>query len=230
MGQADTRVPDTTAIRDAATLILLRDAITRPRVLMGQRDKSAVFMPSKFVFPGGAVEAVDAGIPLARPPADATARALQAQSSPPPAAIIAAATRELWEETGQLLGRADARAKTVQAPKGWRGYLATGCLPDGVAMTFVFRAITPPGTPRRFDARFFLAGAGGLQTDPDDFTRAEAELSRLQWIPLDQVRAFDMPFITGVVLAEVAARLAGRVPPSVPFFNSSDGNSRFERL
>jgi len=58
---------DAPPIRDAATIIMVRDAATRPRVLMGQRGQSAVFMPSKFVFPGGAVDAVDATIPLANP-------------------------------------------------------------------------------------------------------------------------------------------------------------------
>ena len=46
MGQADARVLiDKSAIRDAATVIVLRDAATRPRVLMGQRGKDAAFLP-----------------------------------------------------------------------------------------------------------------------------------------------------------------------------------------
>jgi 8-oxo-dGTP pyrophosphatase MutT (NUDIX family) len=218
---------DKSALRDAATVIVLRDAATRPRVLMGQRGKAAAFMPSKFVFPGGAVDGVDATIPLAAPPADA---ALARLSQRPPEALIAAATRELWEETGLLLGRPDARAGTIEAPQGWRGYLATGHLPDGAGARFVFRAITPPGRPRRFDARFFLVKVDDLRTDPDDFTRAETELSHLQWVPLDAVRGFDMPFITEVVLAELTARLEGRARPGVPFFDNRDAVSRFSRL
>ena len=50
---------DKTAIRNAATVILLRDQLENPRVLMGQRDANAAFMPNKFVFPGGAVDAED---------------------------------------------------------------------------------------------------------------------------------------------------------------------------
>ena len=46
---------DKTAIRNAATVILLRDRLENPRVLMGQRGAKAAFMPNKFVFPGGAV-------------------------------------------------------------------------------------------------------------------------------------------------------------------------------
>ena len=56
---------DKTAIRHAATVILLRDAKTKPRILMGQRGKSAAFMPNKFVFPGGALDPVDSDVVLA---------------------------------------------------------------------------------------------------------------------------------------------------------------------
>lgn len=211
-------------------MIVLRDAATRPRVLMGQRGKGAAFMPSKFVFPGGAVDAVDATIPLARPASGDAAARLTAQAHLDAGSVIAAATRELWEETGLLIGHPDARATKMEAPKGWRGYLATGHLPDGPTLDFIFRAITPPGRPRRFDARFFLADADRLANDPDDFSRAEDELSHLQWVPLDEARRFDMPFITEVVLAELNARLNGTAHPGVPFFNNAEAISRFERL
>ena len=222
--------PDKSALRDAATVIVLRDGATRPRVLMGQRGKGAAFMPSKFVFPGGALDVVDATIPLARAALPGCATALAADTTTPADALIAAATRELWEETGLLIGRSDPRAGQMTAPKGWRGYIATGHLPDGAAVQFVFRAITPPGRPRRFDARFFLVDAEDLATDPDDFTRAEDELSHLQWVPLDAVRKLDMPFITEVVLAELSARLNGTAHPGVPFFDNRDDISRFARL
>ncbi len=231
MGQTDARLlNETVPIRDAATVIVLRDAdTTTPRVLMGQRGKGAVFMPSKFVFPGGAVDAADAIIPLARPPAPAC-HARLAEDGGQPEALMAAAVRELWEETGLLLGRKDAKSATIDAPRGWRGYLATGHLPDGAALEYVFRAITPPGRPRRFDARFFLVDAGALASEADDFSGAEDELSHLQWIPLSKVRGFDMPFITEVVLAELAARIDGRAAPGVPFFDNATDVSRFRRL
>jgi hypothetical protein len=53
----------------------------------------------------------------------------------------------------------------------------------------------------------------------------------LQWIALDRVRSFDLPFITEVVLAEVAARATQKDPPaSVPFFRNDDEESLFLRL
>lgn len=53
-------------IRDAATMILLRRGPDGPAVLMGLRGAAAAFMPSKYVFPGGAVDPGDARAPLAQ--------------------------------------------------------------------------------------------------------------------------------------------------------------------
>ena len=43
--------------KDAATLILVRRDQTQPRVLMGKRAGTNAFMPDKYVFPGGRVDA-----------------------------------------------------------------------------------------------------------------------------------------------------------------------------
>ncbi|NDW01205.1 NUDIX hydrolase [Salipiger sp. PrR002] len=220
---------DKTAIRDASTVIVLRDRDSRPSILMGQRGAAAAFMPNKFVFPGGAVDEVDAEVKLAGPlPALCAARLAEDAPAGRANALAAAAIRELWEETGQILGWP---GKWPVAPEGWEGFAETGHRPDASALQFVFRAITPPGRPRRFDARFFLVEAEALCSDPDDFSAASDELSHLQWVPLDEVRRFDLPFITEVVLAEVAARVEDRKPPrSVPFFRNDDEESLFLRL
>ena len=62
---ADARAPD--AIRDAATVVLVRRDGGSPRILMGQRGLGAAFMPSKYVFPGGALDPADAEVPLSAP-------------------------------------------------------------------------------------------------------------------------------------------------------------------
>lgn len=217
-------------IRNAATVILVRDPDTRPRVLMGQRGANAAFMPSRFVFPGGALDPGDREVPLAAP-LDPGCAARLAEDAPDwmPHALAVAAVRELWEETGMILGSPG--DWPGQVPADWTDFAATGHLPSPTGLSFVFRALTPPGRPRRFDARFFLADAAHLRGDPDDFDRASDELSHLQWIPLDEVRAFHMPFITEVVLAEVAAALPRLdAPESVPFFRNGDEESLFLRL
>ena len=197
-------------IRPAATVILWRHGPVGPEVLMGQRGAGAVFMPSKFVFPGGAVDPGDHAAPLDGHLSDLCARRLAAMAdaeAPSPQVLVAAALRELEEETGLRL------------------------LPATYpALRFVFRAITPPGRSRRFDARFLLADAACLAGDPQDFTAASGELAHLRWLPLPDARALDLPFITEVVLAEVAALVTGSDQPGVPFFDNSGTTPQFRRI
>ncbi|MEJ6399470.1 NUDIX hydrolase [Yoonia sp. 208BN28-4] len=214
---------DKSQIRHAATVIILRE----DAVLMGQRGASAAFMPGKFVFPGGAVDHGDAQIDVGALP-EPTATRLTGESTLSPQTLAAAAIRELWEETGQILGTP---ADWADAPQGWRGFARTGHRPDARKLEFFFRAVTPQGRPRRFDARFFLAGADALCSDPDDFSNAEDELSHLQWVPLRDARKFDLPFITQVVIAELASHLkTGGTPAHVPFFRNDDEAHLVSRL
>ena len=203
MGEEDARVRQEVSdvpIRDAATLILVRDPADAPRILMGQRGKAAAFMADKFVFPGGAVDAADATrtVPLSARCRDRLSHA----STRPPDAMAAAALRELYEETGQTLDDSAMR------------------------LSFFFRAITPPGRPRRFDARFFLADAAGLTSDPDRFEPADAELSHLQWVPLEKVRSLNLPFITRIVLAELERHLPRVDAPDQVAFIRNDSIDR----
>jgi len=224
--------PAPAAVRDAATLILLRDG-PAPAVLMGRRGSRAAFMPGKMVFPGGAIDPHDAAAPLAAlPDPTCCARLCEGCNADMARAAPAAAIRELWEETGLVLGTPGAWPDPhVAPPPDWAGFAATGHRPCARALRFVFRAITPPGRPRRFDTRFFLADAGAIAGDPDDFSRAGDELHALQWVPLAETRRHDLPFITEIVLAEIAA-LHGTTgpPPSVPFFDNDDERSLFRRL
>ena len=213
-------------VRDAASVIVLRRAKGRSHVLMGQRGARAAFMPSKFVFPGGAVDAGDARVPLARPVAEPHAARLAEHGGVP--GLVAAGIRELWEEAGLILGEPGCWPEP--SPPGWEGFAATGHRPSAEGVRFVFRAITPPGRPRRFDARFLLVDAERLAGDPDDFSAAEDELGALQWAPLDEVLRLDLPFITELVLAEVAAIARGEPQEAVPFFRNDDEESLFLQL
>lgn len=221
---------DKSAIRDASTIIVLRDRLTNPSILMGQRGAKAAFMPNKFVFPGGAVDSSDYDVPLATalPELCSERLAEQAQTGMQPA-LAAAAIRELWEETGLILGQPGPWPEEPGAD--WQGFAQRGFRPAAEALQFVFRAVTPPGRPRRFDARFFLVDAAAIQGDLDDFSHASDELSHLQWVALEKARDLDLPFITEVVLAEVAARVTDFSPPaSVPFYLSTEEASHFQRL
>ena len=214
---------DTVPIRDASTIILVRDAAVLPRILMGQRGKTAVFMPDKFVFPGGAVDRADARLDINGLNAMCQARLQQHAPGANPNGIATAAIRELWEETGQCLGK----PANWAAPEGWNGFADRGLAPDATPLHFFFRALTPPGRPRRFDARFFLADAAALATDPDDFSEAEDELNHLHWVSMQEARALNLPFITRLVLAELEKHLPRTdAPEAVPFVKNDDMESQ----
>jgi len=221
---------DKTAIRNAATVIMVRDAETEPRILMGQRGAKAAFMPNKFVFPGGAVDEGDAHIELSTPLQPTCINQLSHETEPALIpALATAAIREVWEETGLILG--ESGAWSTPPPPDWASFAQEGYLPSAEGLTFMFRAITPPGRPRRFDARFFMVDATQVCGDVDDFTHACDELSHLQWISLDDVRNFDLPFITQVVMAEVSKLIrTNSSPETVPFFKNDEARSEFLRL
>ena len=215
---------DKTKIRSAATVIVVRNKHKNPSVLMGQRGVNAAFMPSKFVFPGGAVDDQDLSIDIKKSINEVCKkRLLKENENGSWSGLVAAAIRELFEETGQIIG---VEEEWSEVPSNWEEFAKTGYVPDASNMSFVFRAITPPGRPRRFDARFFLIQAEELRTNLDDFSMASDELSHLQWIPLKDTKNFDLPFITQVVLAEITGNLKKSGPPKrVPFFQNTTEES-----
>src|SRR5947208_4544260 len=95
--------------KDAATLILVDRSGSVPKVLVGKRHDKVVFMPGKFVFPGGRVDKSDYRVPVAA----SIPKALEAnllKGSPKITAsraqsLAIAAIREACEETGLCLGR-----------------------------------------------------------------------------------------------------------------------------
>lgn len=192
--------------RDAATLILVRGG---REVMMGQRAKGHVFMPDKWVFPGGRVDPCDARAPAATeltPETEALLR-LGGAVRRPPRAFALAAVRETREEAGLVVG-------------GQGG-------PDLSRLAFICRAVTPPYRPRRFDARFFLADAESVLAD--DTPVGGDELLHIKWFSLDDAEALDVPSITRFVLKELRLRLEG-VPVAPPFLRWSRGTHSMERL
>ena len=245
--------PDAVEIRPAATVIIVRDRGASPRILMGQRSRSAVFMPSKFVFPGGVVDSSDE-LPVLADRIDAESRRRLAAESrgPQPEAIMLAGIREVFEETGLKIGCRihaeapagggepdaaprqpvrDGAAAGAFAGDSWAGFMHGGVRPSAAGIQFIFRAITPPGRVRRYDTRFFLADAARIVNDPDDLSGASGELSHLSWVPLADTGSLEMPFITEVVLAELRDILEGHESGrGVPFLYHDDGRSYIRHL
>ncbi|MFQ5700075.1 MAG: NUDIX hydrolase [Myxococcota bacterium] len=228
--------------RDAATLVLYRRAASGrasdTRVLMGQRHSGHVFMPDKFVFPGGRVDIADCRL---RPPRELRepvwARVAQGTTRARARALALAAIRETFEETGLRLGR-PARATGADGPpfhsraRSWREFLHDGLVPSLEVLDFVARAVTPPGSPRRFDARFFMAEAVHAHGGEDATLAGSGELIDLQWLPLAHARALDLPEVTRLVLGEIERRLASPNARSlpVPFVRWSRGGTVVESI
>src|SRR5271168_3971125 len=95
--------------KDAATLILVDRSAAVPKVLVGKRHDKVVFMPGKFVFPGGRVDKTDNRVPVAAPiPTELENNLLKGSpkiSASRAKSLAVAAIREACEETGLCLGR-----------------------------------------------------------------------------------------------------------------------------
>jgi len=196
--------------RHAATLILVRRDQAKPRVLMGRRHRGHDFMPDKWVFPGGRIDTADYRARSATELRPDVARRLEATASASRARALAlTAIRETFEEAGLMLAR-PAPARETSGP--WSDFFRRGAEPDLAALDFVARAITPPVSPKRFDARFFLADAEALIS----LDRAAdcGELDEIAWVNLDEAMALDLPSVTRFVLRELPLRLADRSRPA----------------
>src|SRR6185295_19338784 len=119
--------------KDAATLIIIDRAKDEPKVLLGRRHARHVFLPGKFVFPGGRVDLTDRAMQAAMSlHADIERKLLvntKCQSGLEAQALALAAIRETFEETGLVIG-AKAAAKGSAPPGPWSKFLQTGFYPD----------------------------------------------------------------------------------------------------
>jgi 8-oxo-dGTP pyrophosphatase MutT (NUDIX family) len=219
--------------RDAAALIIIDRSVTEAKVLLGRRHMRHVFLPGKFVFPGGRVDATDWDMPAAKLLHPDTTRKLLVDtklwSEMDAQALALAAIRETFEETGMVIGTKGWVAGDVPAGP-WAKFVRTGYYPDPSVLQLIARAITPPGFPQRFDARFFCADASAIAHQLQGAIHAEAELVELTWLPITAAKNLNLPIITRLVLQELQSRLHAGLTPDLPvaFYCTRDGE--FTRL
>jgi len=164
--------------RLAATVLVLRDSPEGPQVYFMRRPARSSFAASAYVFPGGAVDDADrspAVLDLA-PRFDASSAASRMRLDDPEmvAGLHVGAVREVFEETGVLVGtRADGAA--LGAADAPALAAARRSLLDGAGfadvlqqqglriapqrLVYVAHFITPEAEPRRYDTRFFAVEA-----------------------------------------------------------------------
>ena len=202
--------------RHAATVVLLRDAPAGPEVYLLRRAGTMAFAAGMHVFPGGSVDPRDG-------------ERSTAWTGPPPAqwagwlgcdeplarALVCAAVRETFEESGVLLAGPDAGSvvadTTGEGMERDRLALLDRTLSmaemldrrDLVLRSDLLRAwahwITPEFEPKRFDTRFFVAAVPTGQRPRD----VSGEADDTVWLP-----------VTEAVARHDAGRLA-MLPPTI---------------
>jgi 8-oxo-dGTP pyrophosphatase MutT (NUDIX family) len=236
-------------IRDAATMLVIDRSGGSPKVLLGRRHHGHKFMPGKYVFPGGRVEFADRRMSAATP-LDKRVEARLMQEVRYPSAqksrgFPLAAIREVFEETGLILGTKMDQPLSTVPRKGrkaegsrhtpsdeWAKFAQSGVAPDLAAVHFIARAITPPGRPRRFDTRFFAVDADAIAARIDGVVGPDTELVELVWLPIEESLRLDMPGITMAVLEELKIRTAEGFTHdlAVPFYRMQRGKRLRELL
>ena len=169
-------------------------------------------MPGVYVFPGGRVDPADARAHSASELRAEVLAHLTRRCSPRRARALAmAAIRETFEEAGLALGRSSADP-TSEAPPAWQEFGRTGLAPALDRLDYLGRAITPPGLPRRFHARFFLADSVDAHGTP----RGNGELLDVGFLPLKLARRRPTANVTRFVLDEIARMDAAAPSPGRP--------------
>lgn len=190
----------TVPIRPAATVMVLRDREPGAlEVLLLRRSTGTEFVPGAHVFPGGAVDPRDSAPELidrtSGLDAERASRRLGVDEGG--LAYWLAAVRETFEEAGLLLGataagedpwadpgRAARLRRAREALDGGRLTLAELAVAEDLCLDLSAlrpfgRWITPPGAPRRYDTRFFVAPAPPEATvEPDEREAVAAEWVR----------------------------------------------------
>ncbi|MPZ71738.1 MAG: NUDIX hydrolase [Nitriliruptorales bacterium] len=183
--------------RDAATVIVMRDAADGLEVFMLRRHSRSGFAANMWVFPGGVVDPGDGSLPTRRWTGLNPAR-LAERFGVDEHAVLAfhvAAARETFEEAGLLLARhgnaeppdltdpallrlrqhlAD-RTKTVNFAAWLEGQ---DLVLDLSGLTYYSHWVTPSVEPRRYDTRFFIARVPPGQVAGHD----RLETTDQQWV------------------------------------------------
>ena len=198
----DGRDASSTPIRDASTVMVIRDSPSGPEVFVARRAKGMAFAGGMTVFPGGGVDAADDDPELAwiGPGPRWWAERLGCDE-PRARRLVCAAARETFEECGVLLAdHADgapvsdagryhsSRAELEERRLTFSHFLAREQLSLAADRLRPFdNWITPPVEPRRYDTRFFLAALPEGQ-DADDQT---SEVDLRMWArPLELLEDF----------------------------------------
>ncbi|MEU5693528.1 NUDIX hydrolase [Actinosynnema sp. NPDC020468] len=229
--------------RDAATVVLVRDGAEGVEAFLLRRVSGMAFAGGMTVFPGGGVDRRDADATVAWTGPPPSWWASRFSCSPELAtALVCAAVRETFEESGVLLagpsaatvvadtsGYADARAALVAREVSFAEFLAAEGL---VLRADLLRPwtnwVTPEEEPRRYDTRFFVAvlpagqraddatseASDGVWQRPVD-ALADWEAGRRTLMPPTWVTLSELAEFVGVADVLAAPREVERIIPKL---------------
>ncbi len=176
-------------VKDASTVILVRDGDSGPEVFLIRRVGGMAFAGGMTVFPGGGVDRQDATVDVAwaGPPVSWWAERFSVDEARAKA-LVCAAVRETFEECGVLLAgpTADTVVCDTSRYRLERRQLEARELSFSEFLAregLVLRAdllrpwanwITPVGEHRRYDTRFFVAAAPAGQIADGETSEADS--------------------------------------------------------
>jgi 8-oxo-dGTP pyrophosphatase MutT (NUDIX family) len=210
-------------VRDAATVVLLRDSPSGPEAFL-LRVRGMAFAAGMTVFPGGAVDPRDAdtAVGWVGPPVSDWTAPFDADEALA-RALLCAAVRETFEESGVLLAGPSAGEVTSTDGPNWEDdrvglerrdfslaelLARRGLLLRADLLRPWAHWITPPteSVRRRYDTRFFVAALPAGQRTRDVTSEADV----VEWVrpadALDQLHRGERPMMppTIVTLEEIA--------------------------
>ncbi|HVE53352.1 MAG TPA: NUDIX hydrolase [Ramlibacter sp.] len=231
----------------SATVVLLRDGVRGLEVFLLRRHAQSDVLAGAYVFPGGKLDAEDAGWAerLDRSPGQLHALLGEPELSPDQAAgLFVAAIREVFEETGVLFAdlapqeAARAWAELRSGPRFDELLSPLGTTLTASALLPWSRWVTPTISSvvrKRFDTRFFVAAPpSGQHPRHDDHEATESlwlpprEALRQYWeggIELAPPQIMSLAHLARhASVADVFAAARARKPPCIrPQPNDVDG-------
>ena len=128
-----------------------------------------------------------------------------------------------------MLARPMADGHPTSNGTAWADFSTQGLGPALDRLDYVCRAITPPGRPRRFHARFFMADEIHSRGE----IKSSGELLDIKWVPLIEAVAMPIPSITGHVIKEVIniiehPPVTGKIR-TIPVYQRRNGQDTYRR-
>lgn len=235
-------------VRNAATLVLLRDADAGLETFMLERGSSTAFVPGAHVFPGGALDDADADPQVyARCDGLDDAEASERLDLPRDGlAYWVAAIRESFEEAGVLLATDEAGGapdwrdpalrerlrESRRALHAGETTLARILASEGLRLPvtelrYYGHWITPPGPPRRYSTRFFACRVPSGQA----LTHDGIETVSGGWIdPGHALRCYRRGEISMILPTEMQLQLLRRFRDSEALLAELDAMKRIPKV